>query len=235
MPSIFHSNKVRIQHVAIRVDPSANFLAEAIRLQSVNRVTVEQVAVVGGFVGVNFACSGACSGPEPPTNGMVRNSTIFGTTDNGVLLANSTDAKVEKNVIAGAGFGGIQVGFRTANPVTGARIFQNVVTGTAGDGILLTRGSSGSHVLKNIVTGSTGDGIIVVLKAPGGTSTGNLIENNISNGNTGFGYSDDTTGGTGTAGTDNTYIGNECKANAAGGSSSDGGASATGDLCTPQF
>lgn len=161
---ILFSQRVWIEDVAIRIGAGANFFAEAIRLQSVDRVTVDNVAIVGGFVGVNFACSGACSGPEPPTNGTIINSTICSTTDNGVLIANSTNARVEWNVIAGAGFGGIQIGFRKANPVTGARVFGNVVTGTNGDGILLTRGSSGNHVLNNTVTGSTGGGIVVVEK-----------------------------------------------------------------------
>ena len=226
---ILHTDGLRIKHVTVRVAPGANFFAEAIRLQSVDSVKVDKVHVIGGFVGVNFACSGACAGPEPPTNGVVKNSTISGTTDNGVLLANTTDAEIKKNVIAGAGFGGIQIGFRAANPVTGVKVSKNVVTGTAGDGILLSRGSSGSTVEKNTVTGSTGDGIAIVTLAPGGSSSGNTIKGNISNGNGGFGYLDDGLGG------GNVFTKNECKANAAGGSSSDGGASATGDLCTPQF
>ena len=108
-----------------------------------------------------------------------------------VLLANTTDAKIENNVIAGAAFAGIQVGFRTANPVTGADIFKNVVTGTRidffigalGAGIALARGSSGSTVKENIVTGSAVDGIFVgVIPFAGGSSSGNAVEQNISDG-----------------------------------------------------
>jgi len=73
---------------------------------------------------------------------MVRKSITFGTTDKGVLLANTTNTRVESNVTAGAGFGRIQIGFRATNPVRGTKIFENVVTGTAGDGILLTKGTA---------------------------------------------------------------------------------------------
>ncbi len=76
------------------------------------------------------------------TSGIVRKSITFGTTDKGVLLANASNALVDNNVTASAGFGGIQIGFRATNPVRGTRIFENVVTGTAGDGILLTKGTA---------------------------------------------------------------------------------------------
>ena len=224
------SGDVKIEDVSIAVGPGAGFLAEAIRLQSVSDVVVDHVHTVGGFVGVNFACT-ACDGSEPPTNGVVKYSSISGTFDNGVLLANTTEARVEHNVIAGAGFVGIQVGFIVATPVTGAEIVQNVVTGVANapnppnHGIALTRGSSGSTVKENIVTGSLGDGVFIgVLGA--GSSSGNTIEQNFSNGNAGFGYLDD---GSGAA---NVFIGNDCKANTAGGSLGPGG---PGTLCGPQF
>jgi len=147
-----------------------------------------------------------------------------------VLLANTTSARIQDNVIAGAGFVGIQVGFRAANPVTGVVIFNNVVTGTVlapivGHGIALARGSSGSTVNKNIVTGNGTDGIFAgTILGPGGSTGGNTIKHNISNGNTGFGYVDD---GTGFA--INVFTGNECKANTAGGSSP------AGTLCGPQL
>ena len=73
---------------------------------------------------------------------MVRKSVTFGTTDKGVLLANATNAMVENNVTASAGFGRIQIGYRATNPVRGTRIFENVVTGTVGNGILLTKGTA---------------------------------------------------------------------------------------------
>ena len=226
------SDDVKIEHVSIAVGPGAGFFAEAIRLQSVSDVVVDHVHIVGGFVGVNFACSGPCAGPEPPTNGVVTSSTISGTTDNGVLLANTTNATIEGNMIAGAAFAGIQVGFRTENPVTGAKIISNLVTGTGaggfGAGIALARGSSGSTVRGNLVTGSVGAGVFVgVVPGPGGSSSGNTIEQNVSNGNTGFGYFDGTA-----AAAANVFIGNECKANTAGGSSGPGG---LGTLCGPQF
>ncbi len=94
-----------------------------------------------------------------------------------------------------------------------------------GHGIALARGSSGSTVEENIVTGNSLDGIFAgTIPGPGGSTGGNTIEDNISDGNTGFGYRDD---GTGFA--VNVFIGNQCKANTAGGSSPGG------TLCGPQF
>ncbi|MCH8029491.1 MAG: right-handed parallel beta-helix repeat-containing protein [Candidatus Dadabacteria bacterium] len=224
-----HAAHVKIKDVAVAVGPLAGFFAEAIRLQSVSPVTVDNVHIVGGFVGVNFACSDPCGDPvpEPPTNGIIKHSTISGTTDNGVLLANTTHAIIDGNVIAGAGFAGIQVGFRAVNPVTGVQIFNNVVTGTVlapiGHGIALARGSSGSTVKNNIVTGNGTDGIFAgTIVGTGGSTGGNTIDHNVSNGNTGFGYVDD---GTGFA--VNVFFQNECKANTAGGSDPTG-------LCVPQ-
>ena len=80
--------------------------------------------------------------------------------------------------------------------------------------------------------------------------TGNTFIENVAHQNDEFGFEDDSTGG-GTAGTASTYLENICGGphpnpkqaaskpnhldNKTGGSSSDGGSSATGDLCTPQI
>ena len=149
---------------------AAPFSAEAIRLESVSDVLVRGVSILGGFVGVNFACDGTCLGLEAPTNGVIRNNTIVGTTDNGILIANSTDATVYRNTISGAGFAGIQVGFRTTTPaatgpgpdavgVRGVTVSRNKVSGTIGDGILVFRGAHDNTISRNTITGSTSDGL----------------------------------------------------------------------------
>ena len=58
-------------------------------------------------------------------------------------------------------------------------------------------------------------------------STNNSLAGNRANRNLEFGYHDDSSGNTGTAGTANLYIDNECRGNGAGGSSPTG-------LCKPQ-
>ncbi len=120
---ILHSDDVQIKHVTIvmppYIDPVSPFgclfgfpvSPEAIRLQDVHGVQVTNVAVDGGFIGVNFALDP--NGGE--TNGVVRGSTFAHNFD-GVLIADSSDATIRGNEITGA-CSGIRVGFST--PLTG--------------------------------------------------------------------------------------------------------------------
>jgi len=172
---------------------------DAIRLESVISATVENVAVNGGNVGVNFAC-GVCDGSEPPTTGQIKNST-FANNGNGILLANTTDAKVTENVVTNSAGSSILVGlgFLAGFPsITKVEISKNVVTGGGGNGILLVK-TSDSKVSENRVSVNAGDGIRLILD-----STGNEISKNTSTGNGGDDLSHD--GGS----TPNTWKENVC-------------------------
>jgi len=223
---VLDSRSVTIRDSFITIGTA--FGREAIRLESVRPARVIDVSIIGGFVGINFAC-GVCDGSELPTNGTIKRCTISDTGDNGILLANTTNALVTNNVISGAAFGGIQLGFDTTTPVTDVQVVKNVIIGTSfggafGAGILLIRGAFGNTIRNNVILDSAGNGITVDEAAL--EPFDNTIRNNISNANTGFGYSDNTTD-SGTAGTENTYELNSCLGNGNGGSDPAG-------LCTPQ-
>lgn len=217
---------------------------EAIRLESVDGVKVKNVHVDGGNVGVNFGCA-PCPDPNGPTNGEIKDST-FANNGNGIILFDTTDAKVEKNVVTGSGGSGIIVGLGFVGgfgPVTNVKLSKNTVVGSGSNGILLGAADS-SEVSKNTVTGNTGNGISLIgsigneiekntASSNGGdgidlnsTSTGNVLEKNTANGNGDFGYDDATAGG-GTLGTANTYEDNRCTLNTTAGSDPSG-------LCVPQ-
>ena len=162
---------------------------EAIRLESVDGVEVKNVHVDGGFIGVNFAC-GLCDGSELPTNGMVADSTFEGTFI-GVLIANSSDARVENNEI-GLVSGGVDLfgvvpsrGIRVGDflPNTGTKIVGNQIS-NYGYGIL-ANDMSASKIHGNIATGNSVDGI----RLQAG-SAGNKVTGNTATGNSGFDLSD---------------------------------------------
>jgi len=90
-------NDVTIKGVTITVGTGSPAFGEAIRLESIDGVKVSDVFVHGGFVGVNFACD-LCDGTEPLTNGVVKDSTFLHNF-NGILIANSDDAKIKNNLI----------------------------------------------------------------------------------------------------------------------------------------
>ena len=150
--------------------------AEGIRLQSVEGVLVSNTDVDGGFIGVNFACSGPCDGPEPPTNGVVTGST-FAHNFIGALVANSSDATIVGNEVSGV-HRGIRVGFAgNAAQVSGTIVEGNTVHDN-NHGILVWAGveppsadpgeatasapTSGIQVINNNVLGNDTDGIVLV-------------------------------------------------------------------------
>ena len=186
---IRNASDVGIKRVKVVVGPSTIF-GEAIRLQSVDDVKVLRADVDSGFVGVNFACD-LCDGTEPPTNGKVVNSSFDGTFI-GVLIANSTDAKIVNNEIGLVtpgvlGFGfipprGIRVDFL---PNSGTKFINNKISSYAFG--ILADDLSGSNIHGNTATGNSVDGI----RLRGG-SAGNNVTGNTATGNTVFDLSDAT-------------------------------------------
>jgi len=176
---ILDSEDVKIKKVFISITTVSGSI-EAIRLQNVDDVKVENVHVVGGAVGVNFGC-GSCDGTEPPTNGVIKDST-FVNNGNGIFLAQTTDAKVKNNVVSGSSGTAILVGLKcfvgSFPAVTNVEISKNVVSNNDSSGITLCTADD-SKVDKNIVTGNGGNGIRVL------DSDDNKIEKNIAIGNTG--------------------------------------------------
>ena len=129
---------------------------------------------------------------------------------------------MEKNVISGAGFAGIQVGFATAVTVSGATVSQNKVIGTVlaggiGDGILVRRGADTNTIKKNKLIGNGRDGLRLAADSGGS----NTVERNDSDLNTGFGYKD-------AGGASDVFTANKCNGNTSGGSDP------AGTLCSPQ-
>ena len=182
---ILDSEDVKILNTVVFIASGAPATVEAIRLESVIGATVANVAVNGGNVGVNFAC-GVCDGTEPPTTGQIKNST-FANNGNGILLANTTDAKVTENVVTNSAGSSILVGlgFLAGFPsITKVEISKNVVTGGGSNGILLVQ-TSDSKVAENMVSANVGDGIRLLAGLVTG-STGNEISKNTSTGNGGF-------------------------------------------------
>lgn len=93
---------VTITGVTITVGAGSPAFAEAIRLESIDNVIISNVLVHGGFVGVNFACKDTpgfdCLGLEPPTNGVVKDSTFLHNF-NAILIAHSVDTDIANNVM----------------------------------------------------------------------------------------------------------------------------------------
>lgn len=226
---ILDSDQVRIENVSISLDTTATAIGdpEGIRLESVDQVIVHSVHVDGGFIGVNFAC-GTCDGTELPTNGRVEDST-FTNNGFGVLIANSTDARITSNRISGASSfcdfcGNIDIGagIRLSDflVVTGSRISKNVVIGSA-VGIKVAP-SNDIRIWDNDVNANTAEGILlsdtddsriernrVHLNGGDGISltsgsTGNRIRRNQATGNGGTDIFHDVTS------TPNTWVGNTC-------------------------
>ena len=177
---ILRSEDVTIKDSTIIIPSGAPSTVEAIRLESVDDVTVKNVNVNGGEVGVNFACF-PCPDPDGPTNGVIKDST-FANNGNGILLAQTTDATVKNNVVTDSGGTGILVGlgFLPGFPaITNVKISGNEVSNSGGNGILLVS-TDDSRVSENTVTGNSGNGIRLIIG-----STGNKIDKNTATGNTG--------------------------------------------------
>lgn len=102
--------------------------------------------------------------------------------DQGILLANATNALVDKNTVTGAGRDGIKVD-GSDNTVT-----QNTVTDNTW-GISVSNGGTGNEVSKNVLTGNRVDGIAVF----DGAGTTLIEKNTVSGGTNGI----EITGGAG--------------------------------------
>jgi parallel beta-helix repeat protein len=166
---------VVIKDVTIVVGAGSPDWAEAMRLESINDVEVENVDVDGGWIGVNFACDD-CDGSELPTNGVVKDSTFEDNGLFGVFIANSTDATIEGNEIIDTGLFGIYVGSEISTGLTGITVKGNEVSGIGiFHGIVLNIVDS-SYVLQNHVSGSGTDGIALY----GGSSYNQVSENEVS-------------------------------------------------------
>ncbi len=185
---ILDSPSVKIKNSFFSM-PTAFIGPEAIRLESVDSVEVKGVTVVGGFVGVNFAC-GSCDGTEPKTNGKVEKS-IFVRTFIGVLVANSDDATIKNNIMADgvtvicpAGFcaavpitldaKGISIG-GFGIPITGTNVIKNELFNNDGLGLRAIDADT-MNIRDNHVHSNTGDGILL---DDGDTST--ISKNRVTN------------------------------------------------------
>lgn len=175
---ILDSDDVEIKNSTIAVAPTVFLGPEAIRLESVDSVTVSNVDVDGGFIGVNFAC-GSCDGTEAPTNGVVRGSTLANNRI-GVLIANSTDATIQGNEITGADAdffsAAIRIGFL---PNADTRIAGNELHGNTIGIFVAVSGIptfdmtiENNHVHDNIRDG------MVLLNLHDSEISGNLVEDN---------------------------------------------------------
>jgi len=176
---ILDSDGVTIKKVSIVISSGAPATVEAIRLESDLNVKVQNVHVVGGSVGVNFACA-PCPDTTGPTNGVIKDSTFINN-GNGILLADTTSAKVKNNVVSGSSGSAILVGLKCFVPVfptiTNVEISGNVVSNNLSNGILLCK-ADGNKVKENVLTGNIGNGIELM------DSDTNKIEKNIALGNT---------------------------------------------------
>jgi len=191
---ILDSDSVVVKNSSFTL-PTSFIGPEAIRLESVAKVTVKNVDIEGGFVGVNFAC-GLCNDTELPTNGVVKNNVIR-ETFTGVLIANSTDATIKNNtifdsvsVVCPAPFcgsspltipaRGIHISFQDN---TGTLIKSNKVFDNDGIGIRASgEGRTDDLVLKkNFVHDNTGSGI-ELKNVDESKIMKNLIEDNGSDG-----------------------------------------------------
>lgn len=198
---ILDSNGVVIKSVTIAVGAGAPGFAEAIRLESVGAVHVNNANVTGGFIGVNFAC-GLCDGTELPTNGLVNGSTFTDNSFTGVLIANSTDARIRSNKFTGAGFVGISVEFLASpgirisgnelsenfigifvaadsQPTLNMKIEDNYVHNNILDGIVLLNVHD-SEISANVVDDNGGHGIALF---DSGHITSNSVTGNAASGN----------------------------------------------------
>ena len=128
----------------------------------VSGVTVQKGAIVGFNTGV----------VADTTNESHITKLEVRAVDQGILLANATNALVDKNSVTGAGRDGIKVD-GSDNTVT-----QNTVTDNTW-GVSVSNGSTGNDVSKNVLTGNRVDGIAVFDGA--GTT---LIEKNTVSGGT---------------------------------------------------
>lgn len=235
------SSRVDIKHssITVTIASSAIWFVEAMRLESIDPLTVHNVDVHGGFIGVNFAC-GDCNAVEPPTNGVVKESTFTGNII-GILIANSTDALVKGNHVSSVnqtapfaiGSKGISVDSDFGGGglvVTGVELKDNHVHDNEGIGIRLlavgTTTTSDILVEDNIVLDNGSDGILLV-DADDSEIKGNLVNDNtgrgiaLTNDSTGNDITDN--GATGNTGDDmshdGTSTGNTWAANTCGTSS----------------
>ena len=180
---IRNSADVVIKDVTITVGSGSPSWAEGIRLQSIDGVEVINVDVDGGQTGINFAFDEKLPLPQPPTNGIVKDSTFSNNSFVGVFITNTTSAMVLRNTITNTGWlAGIYVGYGPV--VTGVVIKDNEVSGGTGYGIALSGrnncvvsgnrvlddfgwggialyGGASNSVHHNTVTDNHGDGISV--------------------------------------------------------------------------
>ena len=180
---IRNSANVTIRDVGIVVGTGSPSWGEAIRLQSIDCVEVINVDVDGGWTGVNFAYDDKLPLPQPPTKGIVKDSTFSNNAFVGVFITNTTSAMVLNNTITNTGWlAGIYAGYGPV--VTGVVIKDNEVSGGTGYGIALSGrdncvvsgnrvldgfgwggialyGGASNSVHHNTVTNSDGDGICV--------------------------------------------------------------------------
>lgn len=157
---IVDSADVTIENVSIVINPDeAEWWAEAIRLESVDNVTVLNADIDGGFVGVNFACSPCTDTSEVPTNGIVQNSFIrnnvvdspSGPLGIAILIANSTDAEIRGNLIEDS-IRGVRVSFLGG---TGINIVKNEIRNNSTFGISVAADDSEVLIDDNNIVGNS--------------------------------------------------------------------------------
>jgi parallel beta-helix repeat protein len=128
----------------------------------------------------------------------------------GFNLVRSDSNKLLQNAVTDASYSGVAL-FEGSDK---NRIVGNVVADLADIGFTLQSNSSRNHVTGNSASRAGNSGFLVHHSGAGNAFSGNSATDN-----TGFGFSDNTTGFRGDAGTDNTYAENTCAGNSFGDSS----------------
>jgi parallel beta-helix repeat protein len=130
---------------------------------------------------------------------MVIDNTITKSQRNGITLVESRESSVNNNRVSNSGGVGIW-----AEQVANSTISGNSATSNANNGILITNISTGNTISNNIARKNRGNGIAVGIDA-----TSNTFNRNVFQGNATYDAEDSSTG-SGTAGTANVWIGNRC-------------------------
>ena len=164
---------------------------------------------------------------------IIRGNLVTGNGTDGIHVTSSDRNILENNAVTDNGRSGIGLGWANDNVLTG-----NSANGNAEHGISLYV-SDGNTLSDNQATDNTGDGFALVEDSDRNTllsnysvgnafqgfsitgsvaSTGNTFRDNYANNNLWHGILDESTGGAGDYGTDNTYAGNLCIGNPTGSS-----------------
>jgi len=141
---------------------------------------------------------------------IVKNN-ILNHNEYGMEIGKSDRVDVIRNKVKNSHYYGIMIYLDDSIVVRNEAINNCSGDGTSGYAGVYITGGINTEFLRNRSVGNNCDGFKTT-NAWREVADNNFI-NNISKDNSGYGFYDDTTGGIGTAGTDNTYIDNKCARN----------------------